>query len=64
MKERGSQVAERLGNEPGTEVWARKRTTMIDGRPNQLPFDLSEITKVQVKLGLSWALNGRAPSPQ
>jgi GntR family transcriptional regulator len=29
-------VAERLGIEPGTPVWVRRRTTLIDGRPNQL----------------------------
>ncbi len=29
-------VAERLKIEPGTTVLARKRTTLIDGRPNQL----------------------------
>jgi GntR family transcriptional regulator len=29
-------VAERLGVEPGAKVHARKRTTLIDGRPNQL----------------------------
>jgi GntR family transcriptional regulator len=40
-------VAERLGIEPGTPVWVRKRTTLIDGRPNQLadsyyPLDVVE----------------------
>src|SRR3954469_22347470 len=29
-------VAERLGIEPGSPVWVRRRTTLIDGRPNQL----------------------------
>lgn len=29
-------VAERLGIAEGTDVWARKRTTFLDGRPNQL----------------------------
>lgn len=29
-------VAERLGVEPGTPVWVRRRTTFIDRRPNQL----------------------------
>jgi GntR family transcriptional regulator len=29
-------VAERLGIEPDTPVWVRRRTTLIDGRPNQL----------------------------
>jgi GntR family transcriptional regulator len=29
-------VAERLDIEPGTPVWVRRRTTLIDGRPNQL----------------------------
>jgi GntR family transcriptional regulator len=29
-------VAERLGAEPGTPVHVRRRTTLIDGRPNQL----------------------------
>ena len=31
-----AEVAERLGIEPGTIVQVRKRTTLIDGRPNQL----------------------------
>jgi len=30
------EVARRLGIEPGTAVWARRRTTLIEGRPNQL----------------------------
>jgi GntR family transcriptional regulator len=29
-------VAERLGIEPGTPVWVRRRTTLINDRPNQL----------------------------
>src|SRR5512133_1640487 len=29
-------VAARLGIEPHTPVWVRRRTTLIDGRPNQL----------------------------
>src|SRR3954470_10925318 len=29
-------VAERLGIDAGTPVWVRRRTTLIDGRPNQL----------------------------
>jgi GntR family transcriptional regulator len=29
-------VAERLDIEAGTPVWVRRRTTLIDGRPNQL----------------------------
>jgi GntR family transcriptional regulator len=29
-------VAVNLGVPPGTPVWARRRTTLIDGRPNQL----------------------------
>ena len=37
-------VAERLGVETGTEVWARKRTTMIDGRPNQLADSYYELS--------------------
>ena len=40
-------VAERLGIEPGTPVHVRRRTTYIDGRPNQLadsyyPLELAE----------------------
>jgi hypothetical protein len=33
---RARAVAERLGIEPDTAVWVRRRTTLIDGRPNQL----------------------------
>lgn len=29
-------VAEQFGVEPGTRVWVRRRTTLIDDRPNQL----------------------------
>ncbi len=31
-----AEVAERLGIKTGTRVWVRKRTTIIDDRPNQL----------------------------
>jgi GntR family transcriptional regulator len=36
-------VAERLGIEPGTPVWVRRRTTLIDGRPNQLADSYYEL---------------------
>jgi GntR family transcriptional regulator len=36
-------VAKRLGVEPGTPVWVRKRTTMIDNRPNQLADSYYEL---------------------
>jgi len=36
-------VAERFGIEPGTLVWARKRTTVVDGRPNQLADSYYEL---------------------
>jgi hypothetical protein len=47
-----AEVAERLGVEPGAPVWARQRTTLINGRPNQLAdsyYDLS-VTKATPKL--------------
>jgi GntR family transcriptional regulator len=37
-------VAKRLGVEPGTPVWVRKRTTMIDDRPNQLADSYYELS--------------------
>jgi GntR family transcriptional regulator len=39
-------VAERLGVEPGTPVWVRRRTTLIDGRPNQLADSYYELALV------------------
>ena len=39
-------VAERLGVEPGTPVWVRRRTTLIDGRPNQLADSYYELAVV------------------
>src|SRR3954464_5618261 len=39
-------VAERLGIEPGTPVWVRRRTTLIDGRPNQLADSYYELDVV------------------
>ena len=42
-----SQVAERLRIEPGTQVWVRRRTTIIDGRPNQLADSYYELEVVQ-----------------
>jgi GntR family transcriptional regulator len=42
------QVAERLGVEPGTPVWVRRRrTTLIDGRPNQLADSYYELDVVR-----------------
>jgi GntR family transcriptional regulator len=40
-------VAERLGIEPDTPVWVRRRTTMIDGRPNQLADSYYELSVVR-----------------
>ena len=40
-------VAERLGIEPGTLVWVRRRTTLIDGRPNQLADSYYELDVVE-----------------
>src|SRR3954466_2813055 len=40
-------VAERLGIEPGTPVWVRRRTTLIDGRPNQLADSFYELDVVK-----------------
>jgi GntR family transcriptional regulator len=37
-------VAERLGIEAGTSVHVRRRTTLIDGRPNQLADSYYELT--------------------
>jgi GntR family transcriptional regulator len=45
-------VAERLGIEPGTPVWVRRRTTLIDGRPNQLAdsyYDLELVDGTPIK---------------
>jgi len=42
-----SEVAERLGIEPETLVWVRRRTTMIDGRPNQLADSYYEMHVVE-----------------
>jgi GntR family transcriptional regulator len=42
-----ARVAERLGVEPGTPVWVRKRTTMIDDRPNQLADSYYELSVVE-----------------
>src|SRR3954465_3087111 len=39
-------VAERLGIESGTPVWVRRRTTLIDGRPNQLADSYYELDVV------------------
>jgi len=39
-------VAEHLGVEPGTPVWVRRRTTLIDGRPNQLADSYYELAVV------------------
>jgi len=36
-------VAERLEIDPGTPVWVRRRTTLIDGRPNQLADSYYEL---------------------
>jgi GntR family transcriptional regulator len=40
-------VAERLGIEPGTPVWVRRRTTYVDGRPNQLADSYYELDVVK-----------------
>jgi GntR family transcriptional regulator len=40
-------VAERLGIEPGTTVWARRRTTYVDDRPNQLADSFYELEIVR-----------------
>jgi GntR family transcriptional regulator len=45
-------VAERLGIELGTPVWVRRRTTLIDGRPNQLAdsyYDLALVDGTPIK---------------
>ncbi|MEV0733428.1 GntR family transcriptional regulator [Polymorphospora sp. NPDC050346] len=39
-------VAERLGIPPGTPVWARRRTTLVDDRPNQLADSYYELDVV------------------
>ena len=39
-------VAERFGITQGTPVWVRRRTTMIDGRPNQLADSFYELDVV------------------
>ncbi|WP_158852339.1 GntR family transcriptional regulator [Saccharothrix deserti] len=40
-------VADRLGIEVGTPVWARRRTTAVDGRPNQLADSYYELDVVR-----------------
>jgi GntR family transcriptional regulator len=40
-------VAERLGVEPGAPVWVRRRTTAVDGRPNQLADSYYELAVVR-----------------
>lgn len=39
-------VAERLGIDPGTPVWVRRRTTLVDNRPNQLADSYYELDVV------------------
>jgi GntR family transcriptional regulator len=39
-------VAERLGISAGTPVWVRRRTTLINGRPNQLADSYYELSVV------------------
>jgi GntR family transcriptional regulator len=39
-------VAERFGIEPGTPVWVRRRTTLVDDRPNQLADSYYELDVV------------------
>jgi GntR family transcriptional regulator len=41
-----AQVADRFGIPPGRPVWVRRRTTMIDGRPNQLADSFYELEVV------------------
>ncbi|NUR59419.1 MAG: GntR family transcriptional regulator [Catenulispora sp.] len=40
-------VAERLGIAAGTPVWVRRRTTVLDGRPNQLADSYYELDVVR-----------------
>lgn len=40
-------VAQRLGVLEGTDVWVRRRTTRIDGRPNQLADSYYELSVVE-----------------
>jgi GntR family transcriptional regulator len=40
-------VAQRLGIAPDTTVWVRRRTTLIDGRPNQLADSYYELALVE-----------------
>lgn len=40
-------VAQRLGIDPDTPVWVRRRTTLIDGRPNQLADSYYELSVVR-----------------
>ena len=40
-------VAERLEVDPDTPVWVRRRTTLIDGRPNQLADSYYELDVVE-----------------
>ena len=45
-------VAERLGIPVGEPVWVRRRTTLIDGRPNQLAdsyYELSVVTGTRIQ---------------
>jgi GntR family transcriptional regulator len=41
------EVAERFGIEAGTPVWVRKRTTMLDDRPDQLADSYYELSVVE-----------------
>jgi GntR family transcriptional regulator len=40
-------VAERLSITPGTPVWVRRRTTLVDDRPNQLADSYYELSVVE-----------------
>lgn len=40
-------VAQRFGIEPGTPVWVRRRTTLVDDRPNQLADSYYELDIVR-----------------
>lgn len=40
-------VAERFGVQPGTPVWVRRRTTLVDDRPNQLADSYYELDIVE-----------------
>src|SRR6266545_4921373 len=41
------QVAERFGIDAGTPVWVRRRTTMLDDRPDQLADSYYELSAVE-----------------